>query len=100
MDKGVFYSKNGQVSVFFSVELIDILSQVQPADVDGDIDKFDWFQCLCHTEYDYMQEYFTLNRNVHQHQTRSVFNCNYFVPRVNTFGRSSFYYTYYNINME
>ena len=40
MDKGVIYSKNGQVSVFFSVELIDILSQVQPADVDGDIDKF------------------------------------------------------------
>ena len=40
MDKGVIYSKNGQVSFFFSVELIDILSQVQPADVDGDKDKF------------------------------------------------------------
>ena len=40
MDKGVIYSKNGQVSFFFSVELIDILSHVQPADVDGDIDKF------------------------------------------------------------
>ena len=36
MDKGVIYSKNWQVSVFFSVELIDILSQVQPADVDGE----------------------------------------------------------------
>ena len=51
MDQGVIYSKNGQVSVFFSVELIDILSQVQPADVDGDRQIF-WFQCLCHTEYD------------------------------------------------
>ena len=37
MDKGVIY---GQVSVFFSVELIDILSQVQPADAYGDIYKF------------------------------------------------------------
>ena len=45
------------------------------------------------TAPDYMQEFFTLNRNVHQHQTRSVSNCNYFIPRVNTFGRSSFYYT-------
>ena len=41
MDKGGYlYSKNGQVSVFFSVELIDILLEVQPADINGDIDKF------------------------------------------------------------
>ena len=40
MDERGIYSMNEQVAVFFSVKLIDILSQVQTDNVDGDIDQF------------------------------------------------------------